>query len=235
MIVSSVKVCETYEAPCVTTIAFSGTHTAVCGQALDGPVSPCVLSQRINPQASSAYEEINAVEMCGRVVQLPPSPTPPLPMRASIPPFMTSVLLAVLTVVAVALCRDRGRKRRASTALLVLPCLFVPGVASQCSSAPTCSLHASDSMDICWLKNFADAWAFDGGASVVFPGRGLYQMLKVSKDESNCCYELEVQAFMCEVLRDGEAVSGSHRAASSMDDPFLAPVSRARRWKMPHC
>lgn len=60
-------------------------------------------------------------------------------------------------------------------------------------------------------------------------------MLKVSKDESNCCYELEVQAFMCEVLRDGEAVSGSHRAASSMDDPFLAPVSRARRWKMPHC
>ena len=64
-------------------------------------------------------------------------------------------------------------------------------------------------MATCWLKNFAQTWAFDGGGTVVFPGTGLYQILKVAKDENNCCYELDVQAFMCQVLRDGTAVSGS--------------------------
>ena len=55
----------------------------------------------------------------------------------------------------------------------------------------------------------------DGGFPIAMPGKGLYKILKVSKDESNCCYDLEVQGFMCEVMKNKTAVRASCRAAAA--------------------
>ena len=89
--------------------------------------------------------------------------------------------------------------------MLLLVC-FVADVKGSCSSSASCPLHASDSIYTCWIKSISQFWNF-AGSKFAFPGKGLYTLAKISKDTSNCCYDLEVQAFMCEVLRGGVPVS----------------------------
>jgi hypothetical protein len=78
----------------------------------------------------------------------------------------------------------------------------------------------------------------DGGFPIAMPGKGLYTILKVSKDESNCCYDLEVQGFMCEVMRNKTAVRAlvpcccccaRLELSQHRTEPPL-PDARARRW-----
>ena len=108
--------------------------------------------------------------------------------------------------------------------LTALLCLFVPeALAQQCASAPTCPALGQSGLasDTCSMKQYGQTWGLstmyagtklsgkqsrDGGFPIAMPGKGLYKILKVSKDESNCCYDLEVQGFMCEVMRNKTAV-----------------------------
>ena len=95
--------------------------------------------------------------------------------------------------------------------LAVLVALFdlVAVTTGSCSASPMCPLHAGESTATCWLKGSSGFWTYVGTQSRYneFPGLGQYTFLKVSKDVSNCCYELEVQGFMCQVLRGGQPVS----------------------------
>ena len=103
------------------------------------------------------------------------------------------------------------------------------------------------------MKQYGQTWGFktsyaglklntrekrNGGFPIAMPGRGLYKIAKVSKDESNCCYDLEVQGFMCEVMKNKTAVSTSRamlllRARQGSPRTALSPPpcpTRARRW-----
>lgn len=65
---------------------------------------------------------------------------------------------------------------------------------------------ASDSPAFCSITSAASFWNFAGDKRA-FPGLGLYTLAKISKDVSNCCYDIEVQAFMCPYKRGGTPVS----------------------------
>ena len=133
------------------------------------------------------------------------------------PPFPLTLLQLVLLAVIAWRRAPRGNKSTVLTVLPTLLCLFVPkALAQQCSSAPTCSAHSTQSglaLKKCSLKSLNSIWPdhgdFDAVFPVTMPGRGLYTILKVSKDESNCCYDLEVQGFMCEVMKNKTAVRAS--------------------------
>tara|TARA_B100000795_G_scaffold86875_1_gene63230 strand:+ start:71 stop:904 length:834 start_codon:yes stop_codon:yes gene_type:complete len=129
------------------------------------------------------------------------------------PPFPLTLLQLVLLAVIAWRRAPRGNKSTVLTVLPTLLCLFVPkALAQQCSSAPTCSALSTQSglaSKTCWMKQYAQMWDFDGGSPVAMPGKGLYTILKVAKDESNCCYDLEVQGFMCEVMKNKTAVRAS--------------------------
>jgi hypothetical protein len=94
MAVSQIVIYETYAAPFVTSVqlidesststtVFSGTDSTSCGSTLRIPVWPAVVARtvKINTLAVSAYEEIDAVQLCGTVVPFPPTapPLPPIP------------------------------------------------------------------------------------------------------------------------------------------------------------
>ena len=147
----------------------------------------------------------------------PPRPGAAAPACCSVvpvaPPLPLTLLQLVLLAVVAWRRAPRGNKSTVLTVLPTLLCLFVPkALAQQCSSAPTCSALSTQSglaSKTCWMKQYAQMWDFDGGSPVAMPGKGLYTILKVAKDESNCCYDLEVQGFMCEVMKNKTAVRAS--------------------------
>ena len=99
--------------------------------------------------------------------------------------------------------------------VVLLNLIFVPQAIGQCSSGPTCPLHntAGSATSTCKILGYSKAFAFglpNSGKwrkAYQFPSKGLYTLAKISKDETNCCVDLEVQAFMCQVLRSGTPVS----------------------------
>ena len=98
---------------------------------------------------------------------------------------------------------------------LVLLSMFVTVASGGCASSNTCPLHASDSLKSCYFKSINQMWTPNAAGPVHMPGEGLYSFAKVSKDESNCCYDLNVQAYMCEAQRrNGDKVI------------FVAPLGR---------
>ena len=114
--------------------------------------------------------------------------------------------------------------------LAVLVALFdlVAVTTGSCSASPTCPLHAGESTATCWLKGSSNFYNFGGTQSRYneFPGLGQFTFAKVSKDVSNCCYELEVQGFMCQVLRQGQPVGLERelgRVASRLSAIFQHP------------
>ena len=76
-----------------------------------------------------------------------------------------------------------------------------------CSSSSTCPEHANNKELSCFLKGVNNMWGYSQVANMNFPGIGLYTLAKVSKDSSNCCYDLEVQAFLCNAERSGTRVN----------------------------
>ena len=111
-------------------------------------------------------------------------------------------------------------------ALAVLILSFISRANAGCAAGPSCPLHtggAGISGDLhvggatstCQLKGYNKAFAFFDGtrfqgkwqAAFQFPSKGLYTLAKITKDETDCCIDLEVQAFMCEVLQGGSPVS----------------------------
>jgi hypothetical protein len=142
------------------------------------------------------------------------------------PPLALMQLLLLATISRWRAPRGFARWRASwGTRLTALLCLFVPeALAQQCASAPTCPAYSWQSglaLDTCSMKQYGQTWGLrtmyagtklsgkqlsDGGFPIAMPGKGLYTILKVSKDESNCCYDLEVQGFMCEVMRNKTAV-----------------------------
>ena len=129
------------------------------------------------------------------------------------PPFPLALLQLVLLAVIAWWRAPRGDTSTARAVLPTLLCLFVPrALAQQCSSAPTCPAYSWQSglaSSKCSLTGENLMMDFDGIFPVAMPGRGLYRILKVSKDESNCCYDLEVHGFMCEVINNKTAVRAS--------------------------
>jgi hypothetical protein len=121
-----------------------------------------------------------------------------------------------------------ARRHRPLLELLPLLILWgiVPGVHGYCSSSATCPLHASDNPAYCTIHSAASFWNFAGDRRS-FPGLGLYTLAKISKDVSNCCYDIEVQAFMCEYKRGGTPVSCQARPSCAIIHQLpRAPVLR---------
>ena len=87
------------------------------------------------------------------------------------------------------------------SAILLLLNGLIGTVSGGCASSNTCPLHASDSLKECYFKSINQMWTPNTAEPVHMPGEGLYSFAKVSKDESNCCYDLNVQAYMCEAQR----------------------------------
>lgn len=74
------------------------------------------------------------------------------------------------------------------------------------------------------MKGVPHVWNFKG-EKMLFPAKGLYTLAKVKRDLSSCAsYEIEVQAFMCHVLRGGNPV----REPAS-PPPLQQYETRARR------
>ena len=90
--------------------------------------------------------------------------------------------------------------------ILVLLSLFVATAIGSCASSNACPLHASDGLKQWYFKSINQMWTPNTAGPVHMPSEGLYSFAKVSKDESNCCYELNVQAFLCEAQRGGVKV-----------------------------
>ena len=88
-----------------------------------------------------------------------------------------------------------------------------------CARNPTCPLHSHNfprHSRGCQLTKLASMYDFNGNPPITFPGVGLYTMMKIDKEEDNCCYKLEIQVFMCHVLRNGVPVSAVHVFAQSV-------------------
>ena len=147
------------------------------------------------------------------------APTAAVPPARSVPPAappppLTPLRLLLLAAIAIAGRRAWGNKLAAPTVLLIQLYVLVPGaLANQCSSAPTCPAYAPQDGPLanawCSMRGFGLTWGMNSNGRVQMPGKGLYKIFKVSKDESNCCFDLEVQGFMCEVLKNGTAVRAS--------------------------
>ena len=87
--------------------------------------------------------------------------------------------------------------------ILVLGAL-VPAARASCSSSATCPAHALDRLQTCYMPGSPMVSNWQGQRLWSFMGNGLYTIGKISKDETNCCYDVEVQAFLIPILsRDG--------------------------------
>jgi hypothetical protein len=103
--------------------------------------------------------------------------------------------------------------------LLLLLCNLASVVrGTSCSSSPTCLAHAGDENKQCFVKGYSHFWGFDTSPffKFAFPSKGLYTFVKTQKDTSDCCYDLEVQGFMCHVLREGSPVSTLRRSTPGL-------------------
>lgn len=101
------------------------------------------------------------------------------------------------------------RRRSHLPVLWLLFGLIANADGTSCSSSPTCPAHASDAMKTCFAKGYSHFWGFDTSPFFKFPlpGKGLYTLAKTQKDVNDCCYDLEIQGFFCDVLRSGDSVS----------------------------
>ena len=148
------------------------------------------------------------------------------------PPFPLALLQLVLLAVIAWWRAPRGDTSTARAVLSALLCLFVPrALAQQCSSAPTCPSYSAQSglaLSTCRLTQYNSMVDFGGGYPVAMPGRGLYRIFKVSKDESNCCYDLEVHGFMCEVMKNKTAVRASPLSCPAAAAAAAAAARRQR-------
>ena len=188
----------------------------------DGPTSRavCWLAGLV-----ATFEAAVSPNLLGLPAEAVSREEPPPPQAAAAPPSrsvlpavpprpLTPLRLLLLAAIAIAARRARGNKVTARTVLLILLYLFFPGaLANQCSSAPTCPAYAPQDGPLanawCSMRGFGLTWGMNSNGRVQMPGKGLYKIFKVSKDESNCCFDLEVQGFMCEVLKNGTAVRAS--------------------------
>ena len=100
--------------------------------------------------------------------------------------------------------------------MLLLLCDSATVVKGQrCSSSPTCPAHVFGPRPAhkeCFLKGYSHFWGFDTSPyyKFPFPSKGLYTFAKVQKDTSDCCFGLEVQGFLCPILRGGSTVRTLH-------------------------
>ena len=110
--------------------------------------------------------------------------------------------------------------------LLLLAAYATSAHAASCSSSTTCPLHAIDAKATCWIKSLAQMWNYGGvgGDDFSFPGKGLFTIAKISKDVSNCCHDLKVQAFMSQVLRNGNAVRAPHSKLESTRNMTVSAI-----------
>ena len=60
----------------------------------------------------------------------------------------------------------------------------------------------------CFLKGYSHFWGFDASpfSKFDFPAKGLYTFAKVQKDTSDCCGDLEIEGFMCDILKNNTPV-----------------------------
>lgn len=94
--------------------------------------------------------------------------------------------------------------------------------AARCSSSPTCPAYDTEASNQCFVKGYSHFWGFNASPfyKFDFPGKGLYTFVKTEKDVSSCCHKLEVQGFMCHVLKGGSPV----RAHMHAPTPHLHSV-----------
>ena len=186
----------------------------------------------LNEELRACTDEANRADADQRAsIELPSAPTPfedavptTLPEQwaegtsgscsvVQVPPPLPLTLLQLVLFAVIAWLRaPRGNTSTARAVLPTLLCLLVPkALAQQCASAPTCPAYPWSDLtsSMCSMKQFGHMRNFKGGSPTALPGRGLYRIWKVSKDESNCCYDLEVQGFMCEVMKNKTAVRAS--------------------------
>ena len=85
---------------------------------------------------------------------------------------------------------------------------------SSCSSSASCPAHESEDTKTCYLKGYSHFWGFDTSSffKFDFPGKGMYTFVKSQKDTTDCCFDVEIQGFMCDVLKGGEVVR-AHRTS----------------------
>ena len=75
------------------------------------------------------------------------------------------------------------------------------------------------------MKGYSHFWGFNASPfyKFDFPGKGLYTFVKTQKDVSDCCYNLEVQGFMCNVLKGGIPVRAHTPCACTLTACSRAP------------
>ena len=92
--------------------------------------------------------------------------------------------------------------------------LFCDSARSDCllRSDATCPLAESDPTETCFLKGYSHFWGFDASpfSKFDFPAKGLYTFAKVQKDTSDCCGDLEIEGFMCDILKNNTPVRAHH-------------------------
>lgn len=111
--------------------------------------------------------------------------------------------------------------------------VLVPAAWASCSSAPTCPAHAGDRLLQCSMPGSPVVRNWLGHRMYSFMGNGLYTLGKISKDETNCCYDVEVQAFLIPILsRDGttrvRACMRSNMRSNSFAHAFCAARNPSR-------
>ena len=100
---------------------------------------------------------------------------------------------------------------------IVLLLLFCDSARSDClRSDSTCPVAASDPTKTCFLKGYSHFWGFDTSAfsKFDFPAKGLYTFAKVQKDTSDCCGDLEIEGFMCDILKNNAPVRAHYPCAT---------------------
>ena len=105
--------------------------------------------------------------------------------------------------------RARLSARPHAAAQLLLLSFLAAASGTRCTSSPTCPLYASNKLHQCFLKSINHMWTWNSNYKMNFPGKGLYTLAKISKSESDCCYDIHVQGFMCHAQRNGTEVDGA--------------------------
>ena len=93
-------------------------------------------------------------------------------------------------------------------AIVLLGCIAAAS-GTRCSSSPTCPLYANDRLVKCSMEGINAFWGYKHGHRMNFPGKGLYTLARISKNEAQCCYDMHVQAFLCNAMRNGTEVDGA--------------------------
>lgn len=101
------------------------------------------------------------------------------------------------------------------TTCALLMSMLAPGVRAACDASDTCPAHASNDLASCYTRGSPHVTPFAPTNSITgelradmftFMASGLYQLLKVSKNIPNCCYDLEIQALLAPITRQDAPV-----------------------------